>query len=154
MPGAARFDPIVGNYFFFEFGGHQVATLSEISGIEDESDVVEVTQQTKNGKFVVIKTLGAMPLKGGKLTLKYPAIKGDPVKTWYDEIVNQKVATARTNCSVILYDFAHAPVLTFNFKNAWPSKYSFSSLSTKGNDALSVTVTIEHTGMDITGYNS
>lgn len=153
MPDS-RFDAIVGNYFYFEFGGHQVATISEISGIEDESDVLETQQTLKGGKVIIIKALGAMPLKGGKLTLKYPAIKGDPVKVWYDSIVNQKIKDARTNCTVTLFDYTHTKVLDFDFKDAWPSKYSFSSLTTKGNDALSVTVTIEHTGMDIKGYNS
>jgi phage tail-like protein len=154
MPGSAVFDPIVSNRFYLEFGGHQVSTLTEVSGIEDESDVVETNQVAEKGKFVIVKALGAMPLKSGKLTLKYPAIKEDPVKKWYDTIVNQKVADARTNVSLVLYDYANAPVLTFEFNQAWPSKYSFSSLTAKSSDALSVTVTIEHTGMNIKGYNA
>jgi phage tail-like protein len=154
MPGAAVFDPIVANRFYLEFGGHQVSSLNEVSGIEDESDVVETNQMAAGGKYVIVKSLGALPLKGGKLTLKYPAFKDDPVKKWYDEIVNQKVASARTNISLILYDYEQAPVLTFEFTAAWPSKYSFSSLTAKGGDAVSVTVTIEHTGMNVKGYNS
>ncbi len=147
-------DAIVANRFFLEFGGHQVTTLTEVSGIEDESDVLETTQMMAKGGFLAKKSLGALPLKGGKLTLKYPAIKEDPIKKWYDDIVGQKVATARTNITLSVYDYDGSVVLAFEFTAAWPSKYSFSSLSVKGNDAVSITVTIEHTGMNIKGYNS
>jgi phage tail-like protein len=152
MPAAIG-DAIVANRFFLEFGGHQVTTLQEVSGIEDESDVLETNQMTQGGKIVILKMLGAMPLKGGKLTLKYPAIKEDPIKKWYDSIVGQKVADARTNVSLIIYDLLGATLLTFDFAMAWPSKYSFGSFTVKGNDAVAVTVTLEHTGMTVKGYN-
>jgi len=152
MPAAVG-DAIVANRFFLEFGGHQVTTLQEVSGLEDESDVLETNQIGENGKFFVKKMLGAMPLKGGKLTLKYPAIKEDPIKAWYDTIVGQKVADARTNVSLIIYDLLGATLLTFDFSMAWPSKYSFSSFTVKSNDAVAITVTLEHTGMTVKGYN-
>ena len=152
MPGAV-FDPIVSNRFYLDLNGHKIDTLQEVSGIEDESDVVEVNQVTKNSKFIIVKALGAMPLKGGKLTLKYAAFKEDPIKKWYDEVVNQKIDSARTNISLVLYDLENKPIMTFTFSNAWVSKYSFGSLSAKGNDPLAVTVTIEHTGMGVKGYN-
>lgn len=154
MPADAAFDPVVANRFYLDLNGHKIDTLQEVSGIEDESDVVEVNQVTKSGKFVIVKALGAMPLKTGKLTLKYAAFKEDPIKAWYDKIVNQKVAEARTNISLVLYDLEGKPTFTFEFANAWPSKYSFGSLSAKGNDPLAVTVTIEHSGMNVKGYNS
>ena len=75
MPSGAVFDPIIGNRFYLELGSQQVGTLSEVSGIEDESDVVEVNQVTKDGKFVIVKALGASPLKTGKLTLSMPLSK-------------------------------------------------------------------------------
>jgi len=146
-------DDIVANRFFLEFGGHQVSTLQEVSGLEDESDVLETDQMLAGGKYLNKKELGAMPLKGGKLTLKYPAIKDDPIKKWYDLVVNQKMSEARTNLTLTLYDLLGAPTLAFDFSSAWPSKYSYSSFTVKSNDAVSITVTIEHTGMTVKGYN-
>ena len=146
-------DAIVANRFFLEFGGHQVTTLQEVSGLEDESDVLETDQMLEGGKYLNKKELGAMPLKGGKITLKYPSIKEDPIKKWYDSVVNQKVGDARTNLTLTLFDLEQKPTLSFDFSMAWPSKYSFSSFTVKGNDAVSITVTIEHTGMTVKGYN-
>jgi len=153
MPSNTDQDAIVANRFFLEFGGHQVATLQEVSGLEDESDVLETDQMVEGGKYLNIKSLGALPLKGGKITLKYPSIKDDPIKAWYDSIVNQKVTDARQNCTLTLYDLLGAATLAFDFAMAWPSKYSFSSFTVKSNDAVSITVTLEHTGMTVTGYN-
>ncbi|MDB5082716.1 MAG: conserved hypothetical phage tail protein [Chloroflexi bacterium] len=153
MPGVL--DPIVANRFYLDLGKEQVDTLMEVSGLEDESDVVETTQVTKAGKILVRKIQGAQPLKTGKLTLKYAAFKDDPIKKWYDSVVNQKIKDARLNISLVLYEIGKdAATLTFSFKNAWPSKYSFSQFSAKGNDAVTITVTIEHSGMDVKGYNA
>jgi phage tail-like protein len=155
MPAASIIDPIIANRFYLDLGKEQVSTLSEVSGIEDETEVVETNQVSKSGKFIVRKIQGAQPLKSGKLTLKYAAFKEDPIKKWYDNIVNQKVKDARLNVSLMLYEIGKdAPTLTFSFKNAWPSKYSFSSFSAKGNEAVTITVTIEHSGMDVKGYNA
>ena len=148
------FNPVVANRFYLDLNGNKIDTIQEVSGIEDESDVVEVQQSMKNGKIVIVKALGAMPLKSGKLTLKYAAFKDDPIKKWYDEIVNQKVEAARTTISLVLYDLEGKPEFTFEFARAWVSKYSFGSLPAKGNDPLAVTVTIEHSGMNVTGYTS
>jgi phage tail-like protein len=115
--------------------------------------VLETDQMLEGGKYLNKKELGAMPLKGGKITLKYPSIADDPIKNWYDSVVNQKVADARTNVTLTLYDLLQAPTLSFDFAMAWPSKYSFSSFTVKGNDAVSITVTLEHTGMTVKGYN-
>jgi phage tail-like protein len=153
MPGVL--DPIVANRFYLDLGKEQVDTLMEVSGLEDESDVVETTQVTKAGKILVRKIQGAQPLKTAKLTLKYAAFKDDPIKKWYDSVVNQKIKDARLNISLVLYEIGKdAATLTFSFKNAWPSKYSFSQFSAKGNDAVTITVTIEHSGMDVKGYNA
>jgi phage tail-like protein len=150
-----RYDPIVASRFYLDLGGNTVATLSEVSGLEDETDVVETQQSTKEGKVVIIKSQGATPLKAGKLTVKYAALKDDPIKTWFDKVINQKIQEARTNISIVLYETGtNAASLTFNFKNAWPSKYSYGSFTAKSNDTIMVTVTIEHEGMDVKGYNS
>lgn len=153
MPTNTDQDAIVANRFFLEFGGHQVTTLQEVSGLEDESDVLETEQMLEGGKYLNRKELGAMPLKGGKITLKYPSIKDDPIKKWYDSIVNQKVTDARQNVTLTLYDLLGATTLAFDFSQAWPSKYSFSSFTVKSNDAVAITVTLEHTGMTVKGYN-
>jgi phage tail-like protein len=64
------------------------------------------------------------------------------------------MADARKNISLILYNLTGEEQLRFNFAKAWPSKRSFSNFSTKSNEPVTVTLTIEHEGVKVTGYNS
>jgi len=155
MPGVTlKQDPLISNRFFLDLGGVEVAAIQEVSGLDIETDVAELTQMGKDGKVVVIKTPGATPVKGGKLTLKYVAFKDDPVLKWRTDVIQGKMADARKNISIVLYDLEYKEEMRFNFSNAWPSKRSFSNFTSKGNDPVTITVTIEHEGVSVTGYNS
>lgn len=155
MPGVTlKQDPLISNRFYLDLGGVTVTSISEVSGLDIETDVAELTQSTKDGKVVVIKTPGATPVKGGKITLKYVAFKDDPVLAWRTDVIQGKMASARKNISLILYDLEYSETMRFNFSNAWPSKRSFSNFTSKGNDPVSITLTIEHEGVSVTGYNS
>jgi phage tail-like protein len=61
---------------------------------------------------------------------------------------------ARKNISLILYDLEYKEEMRFNFSNAWPSKRAFSNFTAKGNDPVTITLTIEHEGVSVKGYNS
>jgi len=127
----------------------KVASFKEVSGMESETEVRELMQSTKDGKVVIIKSQGATPLKPGKITAKYAAFKEDPILKWRQQVVDGKMAEARKNISVVVYDPMDKEVMRLNFLNAWPSKYAWSSLSAKSNEALEVTLTIEHEGMTV-----
>jgi len=119
-----------------------------------ETDVAETTATLASGKVIPIKTPGALALKAGKLTLKYITFKDDPAATWRANVIAGKMNDSRKNISLILYDLLGAEVMRFNFADAWPSKRAFSNFSTKSNEPVTVTLTIEHVGVKITGYNS
>jgi phage tail-like protein len=153
-PGVGlKTEPIIANRFELDLGFDKLGSLQEVSGLEDETEVVELQQVAKGGKVLLIKTQGAMPLKLGTLTVKYAAFKDDPLKKWFDDIVNGKVKENRKSISIHLLDFDAKPLLSFNFQEAWPTKYSFGGFTAKGNDPVSVTVTIQHEGMKVKGYN-
>jgi len=153
-PGVShKSEPIIANRFELDLGFDKLGSLQEVSGLEDETEVVELQQVAKGGKVMVIKTQGAMPLKLGTITLKYAAFKDDPIKKWFDDVVNGKMGNARKSISINLFDFDAKPLLSFHFQNAWPTKYSFGGFTAKGNDPVGVTVTVTHEGMMVKGYN-
>lgn len=155
MPGLSKtLDPIIGNRFYLDLGSKGGMALQEVSGLDFETDVAETTATLASGKVIPIKTPGATPLKSGKLTLKYITYKEDPAAIWRADVIAGKMKEARTNISLIIYDLLGEEVLRFNFADAWPSKRAFSSFSTKSNEPVSVTLTIEHNGVKVTGYNS
>ena len=153
-PAGKRIDPLIASRFYLDLGnGDGISSFQEVSGIEFETDMGELQQASKGGRLTYIKTPGASPLKMGKVTLKYAAFKDDPMQKWREQVIQGKVQEARKDVSLILYDHEGAEVLRFNFKHAWPSKRSFGSLTSKGNDPLSVTITLEHEGVMVKGYN-
>jgi phage tail-like protein len=156
MPGLSHTnDPFIGNRFYLDLGSDVgVAAIQEVSGLDFETDVAETTATLASGKIIPIKTPGAVPLKSGKLTLKYITFKDDPAATWRANVIAGKMADARKNISLIIYDLMGEEKLRFNFADAWPSKRAFSNFSTKSNEPVTVTLTIEHNGVKLTGYNA
>jgi phage tail-like protein len=150
---AEAHETLVANSFFLNWEQEKIKSISEVSGIEDESDVVELIQVADKGKVVVTKGLGANPLKAGKLTVKYSAFKGDPLRIWREKIVAGKMEGNRKDVTLHVFTPDNSSEIELIFKRAWPSKYAWSSFTAKGNDAVMVTVTLEHEGMSITGYN-
>jgi phage tail-like protein len=151
---AASTEIMVGNSFFLEWGQDKIGSIQEVSGIEDETDVLELTQVTKDGKTITTKSSGANSLKVGKLTIKYAAFKGDPLRKWRETVISGKMDGTRKDVTLILYNQANEKEMEYIFRRAWPSKYAFSNLSAKSNDPLAVTVTLEHEGMSVKGFNS
>ena len=154
MPSGVRGEPFIANRFFFEMGQDSISSLQEVSGLDFETDMSELQQASKGGRLSYIKTAGATPIKMGKITLKYAAFKGDPMLVWREKIITGKISENRKACSMTVYDHSGTEKLRFNFRNAWPSKLAFSSLTAKGNEPLSVTITLEHEGVEIKGYNA
>ncbi len=151
---AASVETIKSNAFWLDMGQAQISSISEVSGLEDESDVVELSQVAEKGKLIVTKGLGANPLKVGKLTVKYAAFKTDPMRKWREDVIGGKIANIRKDITIHLYTREAGEEMSFSFRNAWPSKYSFSSFTSKSNEAVMITVTLEHEGMSVKGYNS
>jgi len=148
-------DLLIGNSFTLKWGGgldDKVASISEVSGLEEETDVQELVQSTKDGKVIVYKVPGANPIKMGKITIKYAAFSGDPLWKWRADVAQGKME--RKDVTIELHTQDNKKAKDWTFANCWPSKFSFGSLSAKSNDPLMVTVTMEHEGIKIKGYNA
>jgi phage tail-like protein len=142
-------DPIVASNFYLELDGVKVATLSEVSGLDIEVEVVEIKQATEGGIYVNAKTLGqAKP--PGDLTVKRVApvdMDKDPLWKWFNDIRDKGMgimarADHRKNGSVVVYDTANTEVSRWNFFNAWPSKIATDSFSATSTEAVSETITL------------
>lgn len=148
-----RITPWGSNSFWLEMGREQVASFQEVTGLEDETEVRELQQSGQKGQVIIIKTQGASPLKAGTVTAKYAAFKDDPIRKWRDQVIAGKTEDAKKDISIVIYDIENAEVARFNFANAWPFKLAYSSLSSKSNEPITVTVSIAHEGMRVAGYN-
>jgi phage tail-like protein len=141
-------DPIVARNFYLQIDNDNLV-LSGVSGLEIELDVVNVSQNGKDGKQQHIKTLGG--------TLKAPEIqitrmaplnaKADPIWKWFLMIRDGGMkatarAATRKNGSIVLYDSAYDEVGRFNFFNGWPSKIATDALTTESNEPMKETIVL------------
>lgn len=133
------------NSFILEWNMETLAFLKEVSGLETTTEVISTKETGPKGQAIVRKIPGGLPQgAGGQVTVKYHALKGDPILKWRQEVLDGKMDKARRNVSVVLFATDNAEIMRFNLKNAWPSKYSWSSLTAGKAEALEITVTLDH----------
>jgi phage tail-like protein len=142
-------DPLISHSFFLEIDGGVVTSLSGVSGLDMEVEVVTLSQVGDKGKMQTIKTVGTQ-VKSPDLTLTRMApisSANDAMWKWFNEVRDKGMAIkgrdkARKNGSIVIYDTSNAEVARFNFFNAWPSKIATDALSVDGNDAVKETITV------------
>ncbi len=139
LPGLPT-DALAGYHFAIEIDGVTIAQFQEVSGIASELDVIELKQNTSDGKYVIHKLPGNR--KPPTITLKRGTDSSMDVWQWHQQIYEGNVSNARKNGSIVLYDFQQNEVGRYNFVNAWPSKVSAGSLKAGGNEVLMEEVTM------------
>jgi phage tail-like protein len=139
LPGLPT-DALAGYHFSIEIGGVTIAQFQEVSGIASELDVIELKQNTADGKYIVHKLPGNR--KPPTITLKRGKNSSKDLWDWHEKIFQGKVADARKEGSVVLYSYDHSEVGRYNFTGAWPSKVSMSSLKAGSNEVLMEEVTL------------
>jgi phage tail-like protein len=144
-----KHDPLVVSNFYLEIEGAEIATLSEVSGLEIEVEVVEAKQTAKLGQYQVVKSLGQAKAPGD-LSVKRVApldIDSDPIWKWFNDIRDKGMKIKerggmRKNGSIVIFDTSNTEVARWNFFNAWPSKIASDSFSAGGTEAVSETITL------------
>jgi len=127
-------DALAGYHFAIEIDGVTIAQFQEVGGITSELDVIELKQNTSDGKFVIHKLPGNR--KPPTITLKRGTDSSMDIWQWHQQIYEGNVSSARKNGSIVLYDYGGNEVGRYNFVNAWPSKVSAGSLKAGGNEVL------------------
>jgi phage tail-like protein len=146
--GLVAGDPIVARFFYLDLDGEKI-TLSGVSGLDIELEVVSVQVNGQKGKQDHVKTLGGgLKVPDISLTRMAPAdSSSDPIWKWFTEIRDKGFSAGnrnneRKNGSIIMYDSAANEVARFNFVKAWPSKISTDALSTDSNEAVKENITL------------
>ena len=145
MATGGRTDPLVSYHFHVEIDGITQAQFKECSGLGSSSDVVEYKESVK-GATVYRKQPGA--LKWNDITLKRGISDVMELWNWRKQIEQGKIAEARKNGSIVLYDQADKEIARWNFKDGWPSKLSGPSVKADASEVAIEELTITHEGME------
>ena len=147
--GTARLsDPLLSYQFQVEVtGGYEaIGYFTEISGVGSEHEVTEhkVVDHT-TGKELVQQIPGRV--KWGEVTFKKGLTTNTNFWEWRQHVVDGNVVESRSECTITMYDRAYAPVVTWIFENAWPSKISGPEMKSDSSDFTVEELTIVHEGL-------
>ena len=140
------FDSSVGHSFGIEVDGIVIKQISEISGLKFEQDVIELKQNTPDGKYV-IKKLPGRP-KAGEVTLTRGLTGDKSFQDWIQKSHFGKMADARKGGAIIVYDFSGAPLKRYKLRNAWPKGLEISSLKAGDTSVLTEKLTVTYEEME------
>ena len=151
MPLVYRDDPYAGHNFeilitgISDDGTAVKGSFSEVSGLEVAQDPIDY--RTGSEDIRVRKIPGLK--KFTNITLKRGIIADLAFWNWIVEGMNGLVH--RTEGSIILLDENRREVMRWNFKRAWPCKWSGPGLNAKNNEIAMETLEICHEGLSIDG---
>lgn len=141
------FDSSVGHSFGLEIDGIVIKQISECSGLKMEQDVVELKQNTNDGKYM-IKKLPGRP-KAGEITLTRGLTADQSFQNWAKDAQFGKMSKARKGGAIIVYDFEGAAIKRYKLTNAWPKSLEIGTLKAGDTSVLTEKLVITHEGCEV-----
>jgi phage tail-like protein len=140
-------DKAVGHSFGLEVDGVQIKQINEVSGLKMEQDVIELKQNTSDGKYV-IKKLPGRP-KAGEVTLVRGLTDDSSFEKWVKDAHFGKMADARKGGAIIIYDYEGNALKRYKLTNAWPKSLEISSLKAGDTSILTEKLVVTYEQMDV-----
>lgn len=140
-----EFDTGVGWSFGLEIDGIEIKEIQTVDGLKLESDEIELKHNTLDGKYVNKRLPGRK--KAGEITFTRGVTADKGWETWITAVFNGKMADARKNGVIKIYNYEGLPVREFNFVNGWPKSVEFGSLTAGDTSVLTEKLTMVHEGL-------
>jgi phage tail-like protein len=134
-------DPFHVFNFFVEVEGLLVAGFSECSGLQVETEVQEYAEGGLNDYTHHFRGR----TKYGPLILKRGLTLNNQLWRWHQEVIGGKFE--RKNGTIYLLDKTHIPVTWWNFKKAFPAKWTGPELRANSTDVAIESVELIHQGL-------
>ena len=141
MATGDRKDPYRSFRFSVEYDGITRAGFRECSGLDSSQDPVEYREGDDDPTARKLPGL----VKYSNITLKRGLTDDVDFQNWRQDAVDGKVQ--RRNGSIILRDTTGAEVARWNFREAWPSKWTGPSFNATGNEVAIETLELAHEGV-------
>jgi phage tail-like protein len=110
-------DSSVGHSFGLEIDGVQIKEIQEVSGIKMEQDVIELKQNTNDGKYMIKQLPGRF--KAGEITVTRGLTSDTSLEKWAAASRLGKMTDARKNGAVIVYDYTAVAIKRYKLTNCW-----------------------------------
>ncbi len=144
MTVGARKDPYKAYNFLVEIDGITRAGFRECSGLDSAQDPIEYREG--NEKYLTVRKLTGL-VKYSNISLKYGITEDQDLWDWRTKAVEGEVE--RKNGSIVLLDDLGEEKRRWNFREAWPTKWTGASFNATGNEVAIETLEIAHEGISI-----
>jgi len=143
MPVGDRKDPYLSYNFIVEIDGITRAGFREASGLDSTQDPVEYREGTD--AFTPRKLPGIV--KYSNISLKWGITDDQELLEWRQKAADGKVE--RRNGSIVLLNSEGQEKVRWNFREAWPTKWSGPSFNATGNEVAIETLELAHEGLTL-----
>ena len=140
-------DSSVGHSFGIEVDGVVIKQISEVSGLKMEQDVIELKQNTPDGKYM-IKKLPGRP-KAGEITLTRGLTGDQSFEKWAKDSQFGKMSDARKGGAIIVYDFEGTAIKRYKLTNAWPKSLEIGTLKAGDTSVLTEKLVVTYEQMEV-----
>ncbi|MFG1804905.1 phage tail protein [Streptomyces sp. NPDC049040] len=140
-------DTSVGHSFGLEFDGVVIKQITEVTGLKMEQDVIELKQNTNDGKYV-IKKLPGRP-KAGEVTLTRGLTSDQSFEKWIKDSRFGKMGDSRKGGAIIVFDYEGNAIKRYTLVNAWPKSLEIGSLKAGDTSVLTEKVVLTYESMDV-----
>ena len=142
-------DSSVGHSFGLEFDGVQIKSITEVSGLKMEQDVIELKENGADGKYVIKKLPGRW--KAPEITLTRGLSADSSFDTWIKDSQFGKMENVRKGGAIIVFDYEGAPVKRYKLTNAWPKSLEVGTLKAGDTSYLSEKLTLTCESIEVQG---
>jgi phage tail-like protein len=118
----------------------QVGFFTQVQGVSAQVDVLEYPEGGRNDMVHKLPSR----IKQGNITLKRGMTKEPALLAWLKKSV---VKAEPTNMSLTLYDSTGKKVQAWSFAQAYPVKWTASDANAGGNEIMTETLEIAHSGI-------
>jgi len=140
-------DSSVGHSFGLEFDGLTIKSITEISGLKMEQDVVEYKENGPDGKYQ-IRRLPGRP-KAPDITLTRGLTGDASFEKWVKDSRFGKMTDSRKGGAIIVFDFEGNAVKRYKLTNAWPKSLEIGSLKAGDTSVLTEKIVLTYEMMEV-----
>ena len=143
----AEGDSSVGHSFGLEIDGIQIKSITEVSGLKMEQDVIELKENTVDGKYNIKKLPGRF--KAGEVTLTRGLTEDTSFEKWVKDSQFGKMGDSRKGGAIVVYDYEGNAIKRYTLTNAWPKSLEIGSLKAGDTSVLTEKLVITYEKMDV-----
>jgi phage tail-like protein len=119
-------DSSVGHSFGLEFDGITIKSITEVTGLKMEQDVIELKENGPDGKYVIKKLPGRW--KAAEITLTRGLTADQSFEKWVKDSQFGKMESVRKGGAIIVFDYEGSAIKRYKLTNAWPKSLEIGSL--------------------------